>query len=490
MESFKIVSKNNNTIELRNLISTINDYIENSSDTGIEFSAIDDLIESNSEMYEDEVSSSLFTPMYIGLMGTFIGIIFGVLSIAFSGNSSNWDQKIYELLYGVGIAMTVSLLGLLLSVLNSNILYPGAKVKFDKGKIRFKNFIRTRLIPLNIKNDHSSIASLNRTIGSFSQSFDKKLNKLGNYLESNIDSFKMQEELLNKFENINIKQVTNANLTLFNKFSESAEKLEALNKSLENVNVFVKESSTLSQEANRLFGRFKNFEANSEKIANEIDNKLSLSNELLSFLKAHFEELDKISNYTIKAVGDVDEKVGYAINELGNNISKKQQIFADAIGNIDTEIAEAFGQLKEHLRTILSTLIEETDSQANFIGNAHKEAVRKYDESLDKLSESINEKIKKIEEIINSDALNVKKVVDNNKALFNNLEQLNPIKTEIYSINEKFQELATPARNIPSILGDINESLKKNRSNSKPSRGGKKEKKTGFIRRIFRFSKN
>ncbi|MBE0573974.1 hypothetical protein IH575_03665 [Candidatus Dojkabacteria bacterium] len=437
-----IYPEQNATDDFAELVENLNSYLKNTVEIGPDISVMKEMIDQQSNMMEENVSSTLFTPMYFGLMGTFTGIIFGVSGMALFGEfNNNFEHAVKYLLIGVGIAMFSSLIGLILSVINSFVNFQKAKLQFDKGKIRFTNFIQSELLPLNIKHDNSSIASLNYSIKNFNTSFNEKLNKLGNYLEKNMDNFKIQEALLDKFDKINLKQVTEANIKLLDNFSKSTDNLSLLNDSLNNVNAFVTESASLSNEANQLFSRFKNFEKNSEKIADEINNKIDLSNELLEFLKMHFSELQKYGQLTRNAVGSVDQIVGDAIEDLKTTIVEKQQVFRTSIGSIDENIVQALKELETHLESALSTLVKQTDEQSNFIGNAHEIAVKKYDEKLDEISKSINEKIELLHKIANEETIRLENVVNENKISLSKLSNLETIKNTTIEVSSNTQEL-------------------------------------------------
>jgi len=433
--------------EYSELIHYINEYIKNSSDLGPDFSVIKEIIDNQCDMVEERVSSNLFSPMYIGLVGTLIGVISGIIGMAFSApsltlaNQNSGNDLITELLIGVGVAMFASLVGLSFSIINSFIYYRTAKYDFDKGKLRFINFIQVQLLPLNLRHDNSSTASLNNTIRNFNTNFNKKLNRLGDYLEKNMDAFKIQESLLERFDQINIKQFTTANIKLFDHFENSAKKLELLNESLQNVNSFVSESSNLSKEANLLFSRFTNFEKNAQTISDNISNKLEAADKLINFLNSHFQELQNLSQLSRDAVGKVDEIVGNSIDELLKAVQAKQGNFVTSIGNVDNDLNNALEQLNKSLKDSLSILVERTSSQAEFIGNAHDKAIEKFDAKLEELNNSIEKRIENLHQVSNEGSNRLEKIITENYLLFSKLTNLDLIKNGIDSLGNNIQHL-------------------------------------------------
>ena len=485
---FLIYPESESSNEFVELANYINLYLRNTKDIGAEITIINEVVESHSSMAEENVTATLFTPMYIGLMGTFVGIILGVLGMVISTRINGGVYEPSDLLLGVGFAMTASLIGLILSVINSNLIFVKAKLIFDKGRIKFNSFVQTELLPSNNKQDTSSITSLNSTIRNFNSSFNEKLNKLGGYLEKNMDSFKAQESLLDKFDKINLKQVTEVNIKLLDNLSSSADKLSLLNQSLNNVNLFVSESSNLSKEANQLFARFVNFENNSQKIADEISDKLNLSTELLEFLKAHFSEMKQLGQLTRNAVANVDENLSETIDELNKAVKTRQSTFVNSISDMDEALKKTLDELHQHLAAVLSDLVNQTDAQAKFVGTAHETAIKKFDDSIDGLSKNISDKIEKLNKVANEETIRLEKVINENKTSLGKLNQLDPINYSIKSVSDKMGSINNNTSQLLLAIDALNHKLQKN-SNTSRVYDRTKPKTKSRLRRFFTFRK-
>ena len=479
-----IYPENKSSIEYVEMVDYINLYLRNTKDIGAEIATINEVVESHSNMAEENVTATLFTPMYIGLMGTFVGIILGVFGMVISTRVNGGVYEPSDLLVGVGFAMSASLTGLILSVINSNMIFVQAKLIFDKGRIKFNSFVQTELLPSNNKQDTSSIASLNSTIRIFNSSFNEKLNKLGGYLEKNMNSFKAQESLLDKFDKINLKQVTEVNIKLLDNLSNSADKLSLLNESLNNVNLFVSESSNLSHEANQLFTRFVNFETNSQKIADEISDKLTLSNELLEFLKAHFSEMKQLGQLTRNAVANVDENLSETIDELNKAVKTRQSTFVNSISDMDEVLKKTLDELHQHLATILSELVNQTDAQAKFVGTAHETAIKKFDDSIDGLSKNISDKIEELNKVANKETIRLEKVINENKTSLGKLNQLDPINNSIKIVSDKMGSINNNTSQLLLSIEALNQKLQKNPSAVRVSNKTKPKNK-GIFRGWF-----
>lgn len=113
---FKIVSADldKNSSEFRKILDSINNYLQKNKGAVSDFMLIKDIVERNCDSKEEEITIQTPIPLYIGLMGTMLGIIIGIGRIAIMGGGfsafiDNPQQAIGELMGGVAIAMLASL---------------------------------------------------------------------------------------------------------------------------------------------------------------------------------------------------------------------------------------------------------------------------------------------------------------------------------------------------------------------------------------------
>ena len=121
----------------KEVIFETNAYLCKNVGTSADFSIIQDICERKIESLESQISNTVNVPLYLGLAGTFIGIITGLAGIAFNVDALfNEGQMtpLRNLLIGVVIAMIASFVGLYLMVKNSSVNYKRALVECDKNK--------------------------------------------------------------------------------------------------------------------------------------------------------------------------------------------------------------------------------------------------------------------------------------------------------------------------------------------------------------------
>ena len=89
-ENLKLIKNDKSAYlpEFSKLIDSINNYLTKNKGV-IDFAVVHSLIERNIKSNEEIASSNVSLPLYIGLMGTFLGIIYGLSKIDLSVGISN-----------------------------------------------------------------------------------------------------------------------------------------------------------------------------------------------------------------------------------------------------------------------------------------------------------------------------------------------------------------------------------------------------------------
>ena len=159
---------------LKLIIHRTNEYLCKNMGTSADLEVLEDICNNPKRALEDDIHNSLNVPLYLGLAGTFIGIITGLMGVNFNqifGVTSNLNG-LQHLLYGVVAAMCASLLGLGFTVYNSAVSYKVAVAKSNEGKEYYMNFLRRELMPLLSNSMASSLNSLKGVLGHFVDKLD------------------------------------------------------------------------------------------------------------------------------------------------------------------------------------------------------------------------------------------------------------------------------------------------------------------------------
>ena len=115
------INSSHNSALFRNVVRTLNEYLRENSDQVSDYHLMKDVVDRNREVAESEIETLIPFTQYVGLVGTMIGIFFGVVVLVFFGGlqklmsgsiESLAESGVTELLGGVAIAVLTSAIGL------------------------------------------------------------------------------------------------------------------------------------------------------------------------------------------------------------------------------------------------------------------------------------------------------------------------------------------------------------------------------------------
>ncbi|GAB3812366.1 hypothetical protein GCM10028895_03310 [Pontibacter rugosus] len=223
-------------IEVRNpsdtfqkIIRNTNEYLKQNKGAAADFNILKDVSERYADALDEEVQSTVATPLYIGLLGTFSGVIIGLTSLIWSGVGADetgatdafiTDQNIPSFLFGVLIAMSGSFCGLLLTLLGNNAL-KNARSTRDRLQNEYYTFLQTHLLPKLNSDMAASLGNLKSVLDSFNKDFLDKVLGFRPIVDTLSQNISTQKEFIEKLNEIGFTQMANANLQVFDKIKES-----------------------------------------------------------------------------------------------------------------------------------------------------------------------------------------------------------------------------------------------------------------------------
>src|SRR5690606_27085434 len=159
----------------KDILNAINNYLLRNKGAISDFNLIKDIVDRNIDNEEDTISSNLPIPLYLGLIGTMLGIIIGLISMPILSDSVGQETDstmagVDALLAGVKIAMIASVVGLIFTTINSFMFY-SVRQKTEKRKNNFYTFIQTQLLPILSRNTASSLQTLQANLLKFNEGF-------------------------------------------------------------------------------------------------------------------------------------------------------------------------------------------------------------------------------------------------------------------------------------------------------------------------------
>lgn len=314
--------------DLNNLIKEINIYLEKTKGTS-DYEFVRNKVERKLNMRYDQSTVHLAFPTYLGLMGTFLGVFLGISMFlyGFDGVDGITDDSIKNLLVGVLVSMSTSLVGLLLTTINNG-LAGEARKKIEDDKNEFYDFIQTDVTKTASASLVSAISKLHDTVDKFEPAFSTVINgfkeafnectkAFGKDFKENVDAVTNAVDVMGK----NMDKI-NENISLQEKLLntlKSGELIRGMEKYIEASNHFV----SITQSLNK-------FEEARRMMLAAAQEAISLQNQYNESLKIPREVAVRI-NQILDRIKDFEKNV----NETSRSLNKR-----DILGN---DVIEAIG---------------------------------------------------------------------------------------------------------------------------------------------------
>jgi uncharacterized membrane-anchored protein YhcB (DUF1043 family) len=243
-----LVSKKQNGT-LKTIIDSINNYLEKNKGAVSDYHLMKDIVERNTNTAEEEIQTQVPVPIFLGLMGTMVGIIMGVLILIFSGgldalfnlngtNDTNSGlEGVKALLGGVGVAMITGIVGILFNTISTR-NFRNAKIEVEKNKNTFLSWMQAELLPNLSNNTSSALVNMTRQLSDFNQAFADNTQEFQNTLDKINTSYTLQAGMIDKINRLNINEIATANVVVYEKLKNCTDEIGKLGIYLTGINQY------------------------------------------------------------------------------------------------------------------------------------------------------------------------------------------------------------------------------------------------------------
>lgn len=382
----------------------INDYLGNSQGSVIDYNILKDAVDRNCETIEDEINAQMPVPLYCGLAGTMAGVIVGLFSLLSEDSISNLMTSgsksvesatlamngaasgINDLLAGVALAMVASILGIVLTTVNS-VLFKQFKRQEEEGKNKFLSWVQSILLP-ELPNDISdSFSMFVDNLNRFNDTFRENTRGLGHTLEQINGAYSTQADIIKTIQQMNVTRMATANVKVLNALSDCTDKLEQFNVYLNSIQGYTNEIEAFRQQLSS--------EANMVYLLMEMKDTLA---SIKNFFKTELGEIDQRKQAIRNSVDNVDTYVTKALENLKSSSVTSVDDLKKAIDDQSEGLKKFLDQEKQMLQDMSQEVRNEFDRQISQIPNLAKrlEDITKVPSQLESLSGSIAESNRKL----------------------------------------------------------------------------------------------
>ena len=274
------------------MINKTNTYLCKNAGTTAEFSILTDICERQLDTLEEEAHNSLNVPLFLGLAGTFTGIILGLIGVNFeeifsTGEAANLGG-LQHLLYGVIGAMFASLMGLGLTVYNSAISYKGAVAQSSNKKDDYFDFLRRELVPTLSNSMSQSLNSLKGVLGHFVDKFGRNLDAYADSASMLNDNLEKQHLVLTEINKLSMTETAAKIAETFQTLKESSESLEVFKTYQNQLNTTVKGMTSAVTKMDDLISEFDGFKAGLNAVVAQQEEHARAQQEFKDAIETHF----------------------------------------------------------------------------------------------------------------------------------------------------------------------------------------------------------
>lgn len=298
------------------VIDTINSYLLKNKGGVSDFNLMKDIVERNCDAIDEEINQQLPIPIYLGLMGTILGIILGLWSIHF--DPQNFMESVTDLIESVKLAMVCSFMGLLLTTILSAKSYRGAKAKLEEQKNELFTFIQIELLPRLTMDANSSIVTMQAHIEKFNHDFAENVTNFDGIMVRILSVFDDQVQLQEELKELDIKQLAALNTNTLAELRKSMTEFEKFNQYLNLMNSFVQKTAQITDSVNDQLRRTDDIKHVISSMEENIENNRLVMEKLQNFLQkveAH--------NTLITATASLDDTLTDAIDQLRKHVQEE-----------------------------------------------------------------------------------------------------------------------------------------------------------------------
>lgn len=379
-------NKTKNTI-----LNSINSYLIRNKGAASDFNLIKDIVDRNIDSEEDEINSKLSVPLYLGLIGTMIGIIVGLFFLPAITDMVGENGKlsgIDNLLGGVKIAMIASFIGLTITVYTSGFKFKGVKQEVEAYKNDFFSFIQARLLPKLTDNLSTGIHSLQNNLLKFNEDFSDNMQDFNGILTNVHKTLDSQVQLIEELKRVDVSTMAKANVTVLKELRHSVSQLENFGLFLEQMNVFVTSTKKLNYTVNEQL----NIIGNLSEVVQNLDRNASNQVALSQYLASYFQQFENRDQQFSNSITKFDAHINDLLERLKISFTERAQEY----NNVDIQLTDGFKILFTDIKKSINDLFDNQNKNIIDINkqigqlSTFKNEIGKTNSEISKINEKIS----------------------------------------------------------------------------------------------------
>lgn len=324
---------------------SLNMYLQKNKGAASDFHIMKDVVERYCDADEEGITTQQPIPLYLGLMGTMVGIIVGVIYIAATNGFSGDDitKSVTELMTCVSIAMSASLIVYCTTRISWKSKGAFSKVESDKNK--FYSWLQTELLPTLSGNTVNALFLLQQNLTKFNSTFQSNITGLNKALGQIKDTSSEQIELINLLQDIDIKRVAQANVTVLHELKGCTGELSRFNQYMHSVSDYLNAVNSLNTNINEHLNRTAAIErmgAFFEQEINQVTAREKYINDVVANVDNTLKEtFNCLYDSTKSGVAELRNNSAAEFDKVSQTLTAQQQEFKNVLDAQRDEFAQA-----------------------------------------------------------------------------------------------------------------------------------------------------
>jgi len=344
------------------ILNSTNLYLVKNKGNAADFRILKEVAENEIEKTDSSIQSILNVPLYLGLAGTFTGVIIGVLGIGFeevqalNGTDTMLmvsTEGIKQLLNNVGIAMFTSAIGLGLTLINNIFLYRKAVIGNEDGRTDYFEFIQRELLPLLSRDMADSLNTLKSSLDVFNIKFSANLDGYRDNLGLINDNLGKQKQFLDAVQDVGLVRLSNSIVSTFEKVNSASNDFESFRGYQEGLNTVVASSVGLLDNYNKAIGEFEEFNHNLNLVSSHINESSEFYNQFKKFLESHFSEVEARRDIFTNSIELIDGAFASKIEEFSKHsmdeFGNYNKFWRESVDVLNKDIVDVYSKLKNFI---------------------------------------------------------------------------------------------------------------------------------------------
>lgn len=336
---------------LSSIKNALNMYLQKNRGAASDFALMKDVVERYCGAEEEEITVVQPIPLYMGLMGTMIGIIVGISIIAANGGVEKLTN-VSSMMTCVAIAMVASLVGIVFTTIISW-KAKGAKTQVEYRKNEFYSWLQTELLPVLSGNTVTALSLLQANLMKFNETFKGNIQEFDQVLSNVRQVSQDQANALDAISRIDITRVAQANVTVLRELQRSTSQLDRFNQYLTNVNGYLDAVNSLNN-----------------NLSNHLDRTAAI------------------------------ERMGIFFENEIEQVKTREEYIREVVGSVDNSLEESFNQMVSTMNTYMAELRNKTTTELNEIRSAYEQQQRAFVEKLKEQQNALSQKTDEMNKVL------------------------------------------------------------------------------------------